>query len=373
MATEKDYYEVLGVSRGADAEEIKRAYRKLAMKYHPDRNPNDKLAEEKFKEASEAYEVLSDPQKRQMYDQFGHSAFTQQAGGPGGFSGFSTRFNFDDIFGGGFGFDDIFDSIFGGRRTSSRKSSRSRQMQGNDIRADITLNLTDVLKDKKVKIKLRREEVCTACRGTGSRNNSAPKTCPTCGGSGMVRTSQGFGFISIQTTCPTCHGTGTVISDPCPVCNGSGTVEEEKVITVRIPAGVDNGKILRIIGEGDVGKNGGPRGNLYVHISINNNTAFERHNDDLYGTLTISYPRAVFGGTVEVETLDGKKLVNIPAGVQVGHKIHLRGFGIPNIETGIRGDIYYTVVIDIPRHISAQAKRLLKEYANSIGENIQNF
>jgi molecular chaperone DnaJ len=366
MATKRDYYEVLGIPRNASQDEIKRAFRKLAMQYHPDRNPNDKVAEEKFKEVSEAYEVIGDEQKRKSYDQFGHAAFQQ-----GGFGGAGARggFNFDDIFGGGGGgfggFEDIFDTFFGG---GSRRRSRSSKMRGSDIRADITLDITDVLQDKALKIKVRRNEYCSSCNGSGSRSNKSPSVCPTCGGAGQVRTTQGF--FTLSQTCPKCHGTGTVVSDPCASCHGSGLQERDEIINVKIPAGVDDGMRLRVPGEGDIGKNGGTRGDLYVQIHIKNSTSFEREGGNLYGNLKISYPRAVFGGDIMVDTLEERKKVHIPSGVQVGHQIRLRGEGIPDIHSKIRGDIFYKVSVDVPKSISKNAKNLLKELAKELDEEV---
>ena len=280
MATEKDYYELLGIPRGSSDEEIKKAYRKLAMKYHPDRNQGDKVSEEKFKEINEAYEILSDPEKKKMYDQFGKSAFGQ--GGFGGQGPGGAGVDFGDIFGGS-GFEDIFNTFFGGGPTRRSTDSRSSTARGSDIRADITLNISDILSDKNLKIKVRRNENCSVCHGTGSRGGAKPGTCPTCGGRGSVRTTQGF--FSISTTCPNCHGTGTVISDPCYTCHGDGVVENDSLITVKIPAGVDDEMRLRVSEEGDAGKHGGPRGDLYVLIHIKNDTSFERKGSDLYGKL----------------------------------------------------------------------------------------
>jgi len=364
MATDKDYYDLLGVQKNASDEDIKKAYRKMAMKYHPDRNPGDKQAEERFKEINEAYEVLSDPEKRRMYDQFGHSVFNQ-----GGFSGQEGMggFSFDDIFG-GTSFEDIFESFFGGG--TSRRSGRYRTApsRGSDIRADITLNLSDVLTDKTLKIKVRRNDVCDVCHGTGSRSGTKPQTCPRCGGRGTVRTTQGF--FSISTTCPTCHGSGMVITDPCPACRGEGIYERDANITVKIPAGVDDGVRLRVPEEGDAGRFGGPRGDLYVLIRIRNDTNFERRGNDLYSKIKISYPRAVFGGQIEVESLDGIKKINIPPGVQSGYQIRLRNEGVPDMRTKIRGDLYYEVLIDVPRNLRPREKEILREYARSIGEII---
>ena len=367
MATEKDYYELLGVAKNASVDEIKKAYRKLAMQHHPDRNPGNKVAEEKFKEATEAYAVLSDAQKRQLYDQYGHSAFSQGGPGAGGFG--RGGMNFDDIFGGmgGFDFDDIFSSIFGGKR-SKRAETGPRPAKGRDIRADISLELGDILKPKKVKLKLKRDEECDVCHGTGSQSGGGSKTCPTCGGAGAVRTTQGF--FTIQTTCPTCHGEGKIISNPCKTCRGSGMSEKDIEIMVRIPAGVQDGQMLLVNGEGNAGKNGGPRGDLYVKLNIRNNTHFERNADDLFAKLRISFPRAVFGGSMEVDTLEGKRKVNIPAGVQPGHRIQLQGEAIPNLDTGRRGNIYYEVVVDVPQNLPAKAKNMLKDYADITGDKL---
>ncbi len=371
MATEKDFYDILGVSRGANEDEIKKAYRKQAMKYHPDRNPGDKVAEDKFKEASEAYEVLSNSEKRKMYDQFGHAAF-QQGGGAGG--GFQGGFNFNDIFGGGgMGgggvFDDIFDTFFGGGGTRGRtRQSGPRKTRGSDIRADISLKMIDILQDKNLKLKVRRNEVCDTCNGSGSKSGKAPTTCQTCGGSGTVRTSQGF--FTVQTTCPTCHGNGSQVSDPCPSCRGSGTREKDSVINVKIPAGVEDGMRLRVSGEGDVGQNGGPRGDLYVLITVNNDSEFQREGKDLYAKLKISYPRAIFGGKIPVSTIEGEKQINIPAGVQVGHQIRIKGEGMPDIRSKVRGDIYFEIVIDVPKNLSGKAKNLLKDFASETGEHL---
>ncbi len=362
MATGKDYYELLGVSRNASDEEIKKAFRQMALKYHPDRNPGDKVAEEKFKEINEAYEVLSNPEKKRMYDQFGHSAFSQ-----GGFGspGQGTSFDFDDIFG-GTGFEDIFNTFFGG--SASRRSRAKASSRGSDIRADISLNLEDVLTDKNLKIKVRRNEACDVCHGSGSRSGGRSGTCPTCGGRGTVRTTQGF--FSISTTCPTCHGEGSVISDPCTACRGSGINEKDSFINVKIPAGVDDGIRLRVPDEGDMGRNGGPRGDLYVLIHIKNDTEFERKGTDLYGRLKISFPRAVFGGQIEVNSLEGNKKVNIPSGVQSGHQIRLKNEGIPDLRSKIRGDLYYEVYIDVPKNLKQKEKEILKEYSRLTGDTI---
>ncbi len=371
MATEKDYYELLGVQRSASEDELKKAYRKLAMKYHPDRNPGDKVAEERFKEISEAYEVLSNGEKRRMYDQFGHAAFQQGAAGGGGFGGGGFRgFDFDDVFGGGgggaegFGFEDVFDTFFGGG-SSRRRSRTTRKAKGSDIRADISLKISDIIHDKTLKIKVKRDEPCDVCGGSGSKSGShSSKTCPTCHGSGAVRTSQGF--FTVQTTCPTCHGSGTVIEDPCPKCNGDGIYEKDTLISVKIPAGVEDGMRLRVSREGDAGRNNGVRGDLYVQIRIENKTEFERRGSHLYAKKMISYPKAVFGGEILVQTLEGSKTVQVSAGVQVGHQIRLKGAGLPDIRTKIRGDIYYEISVEIPKKLSSSAKRLLREYAKEL-------
>ena len=361
MATSKDYYDILGIPRNASDDEIKKAFRQLAMKYHPDRNPGDKVAEEKFKEINEAYEVLSNPEKRRMYDQFGHSAFTQGYEGRGQ----ASSFDFDDIFG-GTGFEDIFNTFFGGG--TSRRTRTKTYTRGSDIRADINMDLADVLTDKSLKIKVRRNDACDVCHGTGSRSGSRSGTCPTCGGRGTVRTTQGF--FSISTTCPECHGAGSVISDPCPNCRGSGINEKDSFITVKVPAGVDDGVRLRVSDEGDAGRNGGPRGDLYVLIHIKNNTIFERRGTDLYGKFKISFPKAVFGGQIEVDSLEGKKKISIPSGVQSGHQIRLKNEGIPDIRSKIRGDIYYEVIIDVPKNLKQREKEVLREYGRLTGDII---
>jgi molecular chaperone DnaJ len=365
MATEKDYYELLGVSRDASDDDLKKAYRKMAMQYHPDRNPGDKVAEEKFKEINEAYEVLSNTDKRRMYDQFGKSAFAP--GGFGGQPGGAGSFDFGDVFGGS-GFEDIFNTFFGGGTSGRRSGGRTSASRGADIRADINLNLEDILTDKNLKIKVKRNEACDVCHGTGSKGGQKPATCPTCNGRGSVRSTQGF--FSISTTCPKCRGTGNIISDPCSNCHGNGVVDKDATITVKIPAGVDDEMRLRVSDEGDAGKNGGPRGDLYVLIHIKNNSIFERRNTDLYGRLKISFPRAVFGGQIDVDSLEGIKKINIPSGVQSGHQIRLRGEGIPDIRSKVRGDIYYEVTIDVPKNLKAKEKDLLKDYAKASGEII---
>jgi molecular chaperone DnaJ len=364
MATNKDYYEILGVPRNASDEEIKKAYRKLAMKYHPDRNQGDKAAEEKFKEINEAYEVLSDPEKRRMYDQFGHQAFSQGGFSHGGPAGFD--FDLNDIFGEDSPFEDIFSSFFGFGR--SEKSRSTRRNRGADIRADITVSLRDIISDKNITLKVRRNEPCHACHGTGSRGGASPVTCPTCGGRGQIRTTQGF--FTISTTCPQCNGRGTIVSDPCPVCRGESVVEENVTITIKVPGGIEDGTRLRISGEGDAGKFNGARGDLYVLVHVKNDTPFERKGNDLYGKLKISFPRAVFGGMVEVETLEGKKKLHIPAGIQTGHQIRLRGEGLPDVRTKYRGDIFYEVQIDVPKNPSPREREILRQYASLIGEII---
>ncbi len=366
MSTKRDYYEILGVSRNATDEELKKAYRKLAMQYHPDRNPGNKEAEEKFKEINEAYEVLSDPEKRRMYDQFGHQAFGPGGFGHGGF-GQDSGFGFDinDIFGDESPFEDIFSTFFGGG-SFGRRAKSTRKSRGRDIRADITINLTDLINDKNVTIKVRRNEPCSACGGTGSRSSSSSSTCPTCRGTGRVRNTQGF--FTIETTCPKCHGTGTIVSDPCNVCHGESVVEKDVTLTIRIPAGVEDGTRLRVSGEGDAGQFNGSRGDLYVIIHVKNDTNFERRGNDLYGRLNISFPRAVFGGQIEVPTLTGKKKVNLAPGVQSGYQLRLRGEGLPDYRTKIRGDIYYEVHIDVPEHLTSKEKELLREYASLRGE-----
>lgn len=356
-----DYYQILGVDRSATQEDIKKAFRKLAMQHHPDRNPGNKESEEKFKELGKAYEVLSDPQKRQMYDQYGEAAFQGQGGGQGGGS-------YEDLFrgfgGGGGGFEDIFESFFGGG--GSRR--RPRENRGGDIHAEVTLDLKEVLQKKNIDVKIRRLDPCTACEGTGSKSKAAPVTCSTCKGSGQVQLSQGF--FTIAQPCPKCHGTGKMVADPCATCKGEGVSPQQDTISVVIPAGVDDGNKLRVGGEGHSAPMKGARGDLYIYINVRNHTPFLRDTVHLHAKLPISFARAVLGGEIEVATLEKPKKIKIPAGIQPGQKIKVEGEGLPEVHGTRRGSIFYEASIEVPRNINGKAKDALKEFAASLGEKI---
>ncbi len=374
MATKKDYYEILGVPRDASQEEIKRAYRKLAVKYHPDKNPGDKEAEEKFKEITEAYAVLSDPEKRKLYDQFGHAAFEQGAGGgySGGYTGGGFNFEgfdlndafkiFEEVFGGG----DIFDSIFGGGFSKRRGySSRGYKKRGDNIQVELPLTLEEIATGTTKKIKYKRYVTCSSCGGTGSKSGKRT-TCPTCGGTGQVRDVKRsvFGNVISITTCPTCRGTGEILSDLCPVCNGTGRVKEQEIVEVRIPAGVEEGNYIPLRGKGHQGSNGGPAGDLIVIIREKPHEIFERIGNDLYARLNIPFSKAVLGGKIKIKTLDQKEVeVNIPKGIKSDKVIKLKGKGLVDYETGKRGDLYLRISIIVPDNISSEYKKLIEELA----------
>ncbi|WED43498.1 molecular chaperone DnaJ [Legionella cardiaca] len=349
----QDYYELLGVSRGAEETEIKKAYRKLAMKYHPDRNSNDKDAEEKFKEIQKAYAVLSDPQKRAAYDRFGHAGVDPSMGGHGGFGG-----GF-----GGFGdvFEDIFENIFSGGRGQGRQS---RAQRGADLQFNVQLTLEEAAVGKQIEITVPRHVTCETCDGSGAKKGSTPKTCETCNGVGQVRIQQGF--FSIQQTCPSCHGDGKVITDPCQSCHGQGRTRESKKLTVKIPAGVDNGDRVRLGGEGEAGMHGGPAGDLYVQINIKAHSIFERHESDLYCEVPISFITAALGGSIEVPTLEGRVTLKIPGETQTGKTFRLRGKGMKSVRGHATGDLLCRVVVETPVNLSKEQKELLTKLQDSL-------
>ncbi len=351
--SKRDYYEILGLNRDATDEQIKKAYRKLAMKYHPDRNPDDKSAEEKFKEAKEAYEILSDSQKRAAYDQFGHAGVDPSAGG-GGFRGGAGGFgDFADAFG------DIFGDIFGGSGGGGR-GGRSNVFRGADLRYNLEVSLEDAARGTETKIRIPTMETCETCHGSGAKAGTQPKTCPTCGGAGQVRIQQGF--FSIQQTCPKCHGTGRYIPDPCTTCHGSGRIKQHKTLTVKIPAGIDEGDRLRLSGEGEHGVNGGPPGDLYVQISIRPHPVFQRDGNDLHCEMPISFTTAALGGEIEIPTLDGAASIRIPAETQSGKVFRLRGKGIRGLRSSAAGDLMCHVVVETPVNLTEQQKELLREF-----------
>jgi len=345
--SKKDFYEVLGVNQDAGEEEIKKAYRKLAMKYHPDRNPDNPSAEEKFKEAKEAYEILSDAQKRAAYDQYGHAGIDPQ-GGFGGGQGFGG--NFADAFGG------IFDEIFGNRAGGGR----SGVYRGADLRYNLEITLEQAAKGTETKIRIPAMEACETCHGSGARPGTEPKACPTCGGSGQIRLQQGF--FSIQQTCHKCHGTGRFVSDPCVDCQGSGRVKRHKTLAVKLPAGVDEGDRIRLTGEGEHGVNGGPPGDLYVQVHLKPHSVFTREHSNLHCEMPISFTTAALGGEIEIPTLDGAANLKVPPGTQSGRAFRLRGKGIKGIRSSMYGDLLCHVVVETPVHLTERQKELLREF-----------
>lgn len=347
----RDYYQTLGVNRDATDEDIKKSYRKLAMKYHPDRNPDGKDTEEKFKEAKEAYEVLSDGKKRVAYDQFGHAGVDQSAGmGPGGGAGFG---GFADAFG------DIFGDLFGGGRGGGGRADGG-VYRGADLRYNLEISLEDAARGTEAKIRIPTMEECETCHGTGAKPGTKPITCTTCHGHGQVRVSQGF--FSIQQTCPECHGTGKMIPDPCRTCHGAGRVKNHKTLSVKIPQGVDQDDRIRLAGEGEPGMNGGPPGDLYVVMNIKPHLVFQREAADLHCEMPISFATAALGDTVEIPTLDGKAQIKIPAETQSGQTFRLKNKGIKPVRGHTPGDLYCHVAIETPIHLTARQKELLREF-----------
>ena len=363
MAGKRDYYEVLGIDKSADKETIKKAYRKLAVKYHPDRNPGDKEAEEKFKEATEAYEVLSDDQKRPIYDQYGFAGLDGMGGGAGG--GYSHAFHdFSDLFGGaGGGFSDIFENIFGGGMGGFSSGSRSRSNNnGASLRYDLEISFKEAVFGCKKDIRFSHHETCSSCNGTGGAAGSSRKTCPSCQGVGQIRRSAGF--FQMQQTCPTCGGKGTVIDHPCTACNGSGVQEKSKVMTISIPAGVDDGKRITIPHQGDAGTNGGSAGDLIIVIHVSNDKYFERDGNDLYCAVPISFSQALLGADVTITSLDGRHItLKVPAGTSHGKLLRIKEEGVPYSGSARKGDLYVKVMVQLPAKLSRQQQKLMEEYA----------
>lgn len=369
MSEKRDYYEVLGVGKDADAKEIKKAYRKLAMKYHPDKNPGDKDAEEKFKEINEAYEVLSDEEKRSTYDRFGHDGLNGQGGfgGGQGFGGFggSGFGGFEDIFG------DIFGSSFGGGFGGS-SSRRRGPKRGADIRQSVTISFEDAAFGKKIKVKINRSEECEECHGSGARPGTSKKTCPTCHGSGTVQSVQRtpFGNIASQRTCSTCDGEGEINESPCNKCHGKGSIRKTKTIEVDIPAGIDDGQMIKLSGQGEVGEKGGPRGDLYIVVNVQKHDIFTREGYDVYIEMPIRFTQAALGDKLEVPTLDGKVSYTLPEGTQTGTVFRLREKGIPKLRSNSRGDQYVKVIIDTPKKLNEDQKELLRKFDESCGNKV---
>ncbi|MCC0025723.1 MAG: molecular chaperone DnaJ [Zhengella sp.] len=345
-----DFYETLGVARGADEKELKSAFRKLAMKYHPDRNPGDAEAEKKFKEVGEAYEVLKDPQKRAAYDRFGHSAFENGMGG-GGAGGFG---------GGGGGFADIFEDIFGEMMGGGRRRSGGRE-RGADLRYNMEITLEEAYEGKTAQIRVPTSISCDECSGSGAKPGTQPETCATCGGAGRVRASQGF--FSIERTCPTCQGRGQTIKEPCPKCSGAGRVTEDRSLSVNIPAGIEDGTRIRLAGEGEAGMRGGPAGDLYIFLSVKPHEFFQRDGADLFCSVPISMTTAALGGQFDVNTLDGSQArVKVTEGTQNGKRFRLKGKGMPVLRQPSLGDLYIQVVVETPQNLSKRQRELLEEF-----------
>ena len=355
MATteKRDYYEVLGVPRNAGIDDIKKAYRRMALQFHPDKNPGDAQAEEKFKEAAEAYGILSDDDKRARYDRYGHTG----VGGMGGFD--PNQFaDFSDILGDLFGFGDFFGA--------SRKRT-TRPARGNDLRYDLTLSFEEAVFGKEVSLSIPRVITCSTCSGSGAKEGTSPVTCSGCGGRGQVRYSQGF--FAVARTCPQCGGAGRVIKDPCPTCNGAGRVREEKTLPVKIPAGVDEGSRLRVPGEGESGYNGGPSGDLYVFISVAEHEKFTRRDYDIHSEQAISFTQAALGAEVQTDTIDGPETLRVPSGTQPNQVFRLRGKGVQFLQGPGRGDHYVHVSVRIPSALSDEQRQLLEQFAAMEGEN----
>lgn len=364
--SKRDYYEVLGVSRDADEATIKKAYRQVAKKYHPDMNPGDAEAEKKFKEASEAYAILSDSEKRRQYDQYGHAAFEGGAGGAGGFD--FNGADFSDIFG------DIFGDLFGGGRRGGRASQGP--MKGMNIRKSVRITFEEAVFGCEKELDVVLKDECPKCHGTGAKPGTSPETCPKCGGKGQVVYTQQsfFGTVQNVQTCPDCHGSGKIIRDKCPDCGGTGYVSNKKKISVSIPAGIDNGQSVRIREKGEPGVNGGPRGDLLVEVSVSRHPIFQRQDMHIFSTVPITFAQAALGADIRIKTVDGEVIYTVKPGTKTDTKVRLKGKGVPSVRNSqIRGDHYVTLVIQTPEHLSHEAKEALRKFdelsGNSLGES----
>lgn len=353
----RDYYEILGVAKNASQDDIKRAYRKLAMKFHPDKNPDDKQAEEKFKECAEAYEVLSDPEKRQRYDQFGHDGLRGT-----GMHDYS-HMNVNDIFNMS-NFGDIFEGFFGGQR-GGRRSAANAPRRGYDLETTMAMTLEEIATGAQKSIEFTRQDICESCTGKGTAKGKAPVNCRTCGGTGQVQKAGLGGFFQMVSTCPHCRGAGKVIKDPCKKCRGTGTVPKKRTVNIKVPAGVHEGQGIRVASEGEPGKNGGPRGDLYCYVRVKPHPFLNRDGNDLVVIVPISFTQASLGDKIEVPSLTGTKQLTIPAGTQYGNIFRIRGEGLPDIRSGRKGDELIQVTIEIPRNLTAEQKKLLKEFSET--------
>lgn len=354
MADKRDYYEVLGVDKSASDADIKKAYRVLAKKYHPDANPGDAEAEAKFKEASEAYAILSDPEKKAQYDQYGHAAFSGGAGG-----GYEYNMNMDDIFS---SFGDIFGDFFGGGRSRGRSNG---PMQGANVRASIRVTFEEAAFGCKKELDITLKDECTTCHGTGAKPGTSPVTCGKCGGKGQVMMTQQsiFGAVRSVTTCPDCSGKGTIIKDKCPDCHGTGYIANRKTLEVEIPAGIDNGQSIRMRGKGEPGYNGGPRGDLLVEVVVSSSPIFAREDYNVFSEVPISFVDAALGNEIRIKTIDGEVLYEVKAGTQTGTRVRLRGKGIPTLRNKeVRGDHYVTLVVKVPEKLTSEQRDALMEY-----------
>ncbi len=366
MASKRDYYDVLGVDKNADDAALKKAYRQVAKKYHPDVNPGNEEAEVKFKEASEAYGVLSDAEKRRQYDQFGHAAFENGGGGAGGFNGGFGGFE-------GFDFGDIFGDIFGGGR--SRGRANNGPMQGSSIRVGVRISFEEAMAGCKKELNVTIKDPCSKCNGTGAKPGTSPETCHKCGGKGQVvfTTQSVFGTMQNVQTCPDCRGTGKIIRERCPDCSGTGYTSGRKTIEVNIPAGIDNGQSIRIQGKGEPGINGGPRGDLLVEIGVTRHPLFVRQESTIFTTVSITYAQAALGSDVRVKTIDGDVIYTVKAGTKTDSKVRLKGKGVPSVRNkDIRGDHYVTFVIQTPEKLNAEAKELLRRFDELTGNSLHS-
>ena len=361
MADKRDYYEVLGVDRNADDATLKKAYRKLAKKYHPDMNPGDKEAEAKFKEATEAYGVLSDPDKRRQYDQFGHAAFENGGGGAGGFGGFDFSGDMGDIFG------DIFGDLFGG---GGRRRANNGPMKGANLRAAVNIMFQEAITGCEKELEITLKDPCTKCNGTGAKPGTSPETCPKCNGSGQVVMTQQsmFGMVRNVTVCPDCQGTGKIIREKCPDCRGTGFTSSRKKIQVSVPAGIDDGQSIRIRDKGEPGTNGGPRGDLLVEVRVARHAIFQRAGMNIFSTADISFAQAALGGTIRIPTVDGDVEYEVKPGTQPNTRIRLKGKGVPSLRNrNVRGDHYVTLNLKVPTSLSNESKEALRKFDETLG------